>query len=509
MVSLMLRVVDLESRHRKGQLTVSHLTFELDDTVRIVEILHEIVTMIDQVRDCGRVLDILSELGLKYRHIGSVKNACDAILIAGYEPYISVITDYCVRGSTSSDVFDEVFMKRIHSESLVEGLRSCPGNFKQFSTHILRAGKNMSFARSLGCDLPAVAVPTITELIQEEYKAVNFFNDCVAKSSNVLYEAVSRKTPIGPVIKWFKEYLLLTKSDWFTQFVQQCLGELEKPTKLVDLGYLNELLHQLPGSPICEIHAFQIEDMYGPGGSLRTLADIKREELENSSLPAMKAFTLKPTTIDFHQTMFLTDSTVFKFQTVFRILSFSRIVGMKLSQVWLDFQSLQRIGDGCVLFGANMLLKRMSHFVENFLFHLNVDVVAERLGSMDDLMGVHDIDELKESIEQLIDEILARCLITPACVRSVNKVLGTCNLFASHMNRFVSVHASTADDELIRITEEEQYIGLIAKFEDAFDGQMNSLLVQLKHYVSSDRERAQALVAKIDYNDYYSNKIGL
>ncbi len=72
------------------------------------------------------------------------------------------------------------------------------------------------------------------------------------------------------------------------------------------------------------------------------------------------------------------------------------------------------------------------------------------------------------------------------------------------------MHASSGEEELIiRTSQDEQYIGLIAKFEDAFDGQVNSLLVQLKHYVSADRTRAQALVAIIDYNDYYSDKIGL
>jgi hypothetical protein len=182
---------------------------------------------------------------------------------------------------------------------------------------------------------------------------------------------------------------------------------------------------------------------------------------------------------------------------------------MKLSQVWLEFQSFKGIGDGCVLFSANILLKRMSHLVDNFLFHLNVDVVATKLRNLD-VTSSADIDKVRESIESVVESILAGSCISPACVRSVSKVLGTCSLFASHMTKFAKMHASSGVEEMIiRTSQDEQDIGLIAKFEDAFDGQVNSLLVQLKHYVSADRARAQALVAIIDYNDYYSDKLAL
>ena len=152
----------------------------------------------------------------------------------------------------------------------------------------------------------------------------------------------------------------------------------------------------------------------------------------------------------------------------------------------------------------------MTHFVENFLFHLNVDVVKAgivKLGTT--IAKTEDIESVRKIVETCIEDILAGCCISPVCVRSVNKVLGTCLLFASHMSRFVCMHSSTDEDELIRITQEEQYLGLITKFEDAFQGQLNSLLVQLKHYVGGDRTRALALVAKIDYNDYYSETVGL
>jgi len=504
----MLRVVDWESRHRIGQLTVSHLRYELDDTVRVVEVLFEIVTMIDRSRDSGVILDELSHLSLKYKHIGPVKEASDAMLIAGFEPFMKVIIDYCTTGSTASDVFDEIFMKRIHAESPVEGLRSCPSNLKPFSSHIIRSGRNASLSRSLGHSPgDRIALNTI-QVIEDEYTAANFFNECVSKTSTALYHAVDSRSPIEPAIRWFCEYLLITKSDWFSLFVAKSMSELEKPIKLVDRSYLNELLQILPNSPSCEMHAFQIEDMFGPGGDIRTLAEIQNEELESSSLPAIKALTLNPN-IQFPLSLVFTESTLFKFQTVFRILSYSRIVSMKLSQVWLEFQSFKSIGDGCVLFSANILLKRMMHLVDNFLFHLNVDVVATNLRNLD-LTGSPDIDKVRESIESVIESILAGCCISPACVRSVNKILGTCSLFASHMTKFAKMHASSGEEELIiRTSQDEQYIGLIAKFEDAFDGQVNSLLVQLKHHVSADRARAQALVAIIDYNDYYSDKIGL
>ena len=499
-VSLMLRVVDLESRHRVGQLTVSQLAFELDETMRIIEVLNEAVSVACQDRDCGVILDELSALSLKYRHVGPVKQACDAILIAGFEPFVRIITDFCVHGSTASDSFEEIFLKRIHSETVVEGLRSCPSIFKKFSTHIVQSGNHASVARSLGLRPHPIAVPETKQLIQEDYQAINFFNDCIAKSSSALYLAVNTRTPIEPAIRWFMQYFLITKSDWYTPIIEKSIHELEKPIKLFDRSYLNELLHQLPGSPSCELHPFQIEDTFGPGGCLRTLADIKKEELESVSLPAIKAFTLRPK-VEFPLTLILTDSTVFKFQTVFRILNYCRIVSIKLSQLWLDFQSTRSIGDGYILISANMLLKRMTHFVENFLFHLNIDVIAACVRGFE---FSEDIDEMRKSLEKLIEEILSRCCISPSCVRSVNKVLGTCSLFASHMSRLITV-----EDDLIRVTQEQQYVDLIGKFEDAFDGQMNSLLVQLKHFVGSDRARAQALVAKIDYNDYYSNKIGL
>ena len=506
LVGLMLHVVDWETRLRSGNLTISHLKYELDETLRTLCVLDEAVALLEASRDCGEALDELWNLSFKYQHVGPLKQVCDAILIAGLDPFIGLVSHYCTHGSTDSDVFEEVFLKRIHTEFSVEGLRSCPSRLKDYSDLITRSGTNTSLLNSLGHQPLSVVCPETRVFITDEHLVAKFFTECVSTSSSKLFRAIDSASSIPKAIRWFHQHLLLVQADWFSDLIEKFLPILEKPLKLVDCSQIDEFLATVPRSPLSETHAFAIEDMFGPGGCFKTLNELKEE---TTSIPLMRAFTLNPR-IEFPLTLVFCDSAIFKYQSVFRILSYARIVSIKLGRLWLDFQSFKFIGDGCVLFSANILLKKMTHFVNNYLFFLNVDVVRVGIAKLhEDIRGTENIESVKQSVETCIDEILIGCCISPVCVRSVNKVLGTCLLFASHMSRFVCMQSNTDEDELIRITQEEQYIGLIAKFEDAFQGQLNSLLVQLKHYVGGDRTRALALVAKIDYNDYYSETIGL
>ena len=512
LVSLMLRVVEWESRLRRGQLTVSHLRYELDESVRILKILFDLMKRIEHAADCGDVLDEIAAMQASYSHIAEINGACEGLLIAGFEQYLRVVVDYCCQGSTESDIYDEIFMKRINSDVPVEGIRAIPKMFKPYTDSIVRSGRNSWLMRKLRCTPTDIVPPDPSKFLSYEFAGRDFFSQCLSRTSAALYEAVNIQHPIEGSIEWFHQYMLLGRSDWFLDLLDRLSPELEKPTKHIDRSKLSEYLVSLPGAPTCDFHVFQIEDIFGPGGSFRTSHELlyQQDSVQTENMLGTKSFTLNPS-IKFPLSLIFPDSTIFKFQTVFRIISHVVIVSKKLRQLWLRFQTLKVIGDGCVLFSANILLKRMMHVVENLLYYLQIDVVAasKRKLSRQINEGEKDIDHVKDCVSLLVDEILMGCCISPSCVRATNKVLGTCSLFASHMTRFVNMHGNSHEENLVQITQEEQYIGLIAKFEDAFDGQLNSLLVQLKQHVSADRSRALALVAKIDYNAFYSESIGL
>jgi hypothetical protein len=164
------------------------------------------------------------------------------------------------------------------------------------------------------------------------------------------------------------------------------------------------------------------------------------------------------------------------------------------------------------LLPCHALLHKMTHFVSNYLFYLSIDVLAAKPWTC--VLTAGSVWEARERLDTMLSEVLAEFSLDTPLYKAVNKVLSTCGLFSAHMGRFVQLHLAAAAsfeeraDALHEATSQAKFAGMMDKFEDAFQGQSNSLLVQLKALVRSNKG-AGSLIARLDFNSYFSVNMGI
>jgi hypothetical protein len=274
---------------------------------------------------------------------------------------------------------------------------------------------------------------------------------------------------------------MIQKSDWLADlFESGQVQELDKPARHLNTMKWDSLIKHFTGGAM----------------SFSVLND-------DPSLTGSQAFSLSRQNCPPMLGYFFTDNVLAKYGTVFRHMFHAKYTEHKLKILWKRFQSLRQIDTDERMFSCYLLLHGMLHFIHNYLLFLSLDVI----GSKDwDFKTSRDVslEAIKISLEETMAEII-RDLPTP---RSVDKILSTCNLFASQMTRFLSLSfdmtGSLEDraDSLSVATSQERYLEMVNKFSEAFKVQIGNLLIEI-------RSKAPALLSKLDFNGFYRDRLGI
>jgi hypothetical protein len=499
LVSIMLRAVDWESSLKGGKLTVSSLKYEISTTADLIAIIREIVEKIEH-RSGGEIIDVLMSMRSLYQSSSENRDLVDILLTASFEPIVDVLLSFALTGSIEGG--DELFHAHHVDEYgilVIEEIDSCPTFLEDCVKSILEAGRCAGILAKLEC-LPQNEVQVDVRMMLDKNYTAEIFQKIAHNNANKLFENLQQ--PIRYQWTLIHQYCLIGNSGWFGTFLDSAIGELDRPVKSVNRLRINEAIRTaIPSGGVrVTYHTFPIEEVT----SLTTsTADFNDSE---STLQTIKALTLD-LEIEFPLSLVFTKQMELKYQTIFRHFSFCRYVGSKLGSLWIEFQRLKTIGDGCVIFSANMLLQRMIFFVNTYLFHVNIDIVAVEVASFESTTedGRKDIHSYSRLLSELLDKIMEKCFIQSLTLRSINKVLSTCALFSIHMTRFISLHATREEDgesNLIAVTQGEKYLSLIEKFDDAFQGQLNSLLVHLR---TSGTIGARQLITRLDFTGFFES----
>jgi len=481
-ISVMLRAVEWENALKSGSLTISSLKFEISTTCDTFNLIREITDLVRH-QTGGDVIDTLMEFKSKHQYDGG-RDLCQILLEAGFEPIADSLLKFTSTGSTRGDD-DELFHAHHYDDDgilVVDGIDSLPNILKPLTSLILNAGKNASLLDRLGSRRQQLAVSeSPIKLLDKNFSNI-FFSKCARINSHLVFQSIH--APLSQALGLVEKYLLIASSGWYVEFMDAVMGELERPVRVANRMQLNQAF---PGSNQglkLVYHGIPIEEM--------TVGSDPTVGAEGTTMQVIKALTLEPK-IDFPTSLVFTLEIILKLQTIFRSLSYARYVAMKLGSLWGDLQQLKTIGDGCIMFNASILLQQMIFFVDNYLFYVNMDIVATEMAHFRGESGDSSVDDYRRRLEETVSRIADGCFLNSLTLRSVGKVLGTCALFAVHMKRFIDLHA----DSLAEVTEEDKYIALVEKFENAFQGQLNSLLVQL-------HRQGRQLVLRLDFNNFYS-----
>ena len=122
----------------------------------------------------------------------------------------------------------------------------------------------------------------------------------------------------------------------------------------------------------------------------------------------------------------------------------------RLIAVWCDHQMLKKLDSLRGLLGPTLLLRqRMLHFVQNLLYYMSFEVIANNWTDMISSIDTPNTNRNANQKQQTVDDILKvhngflkktleACLLTnPVLIKSLTKILSTCLLFTDQMRRFM------------------------------------------------------------------------
>jgi hypothetical protein len=205
---------------------------------------------------------------------------------------------------------------------------------------------------------------------------------------------------------------------------------------------------------------------------------------------------------------------------IFKSLAYTKFVSTQLSDLWIDLQGDR---EDETLFDAHILLGRMIHFVDNYLFYLNMDVIEPKFNFLVErvLREEKDVFAIERRVVEMLDTIIEDMSPAPNVDRLLHKLLTTCSLFCTHMKRFLAIQlvrpildgdsvldvAESSIREANEVLRVEKYNAMIKKFSEAFQTQMNNLSV---HLVRNNHATTSAsLFTRLDFNEYMSDSTGI
>jgi hypothetical protein len=503
-VGLMMRTVEWESKFRQGKLCISGLRFELQEVSETLAILHDVISSADSGPSCC-ICDSIAEMESKYSYIKRARDLCSGLKKASFEPIGRILIDILLQGDASSDTFHELFVRVDTEEGItIERHRGVPSGLVEFLPVIEEIGSSSIHLRKLGVNLKTRMSGYLIELDKDPTKLLHrdfaklVFEDIRMTVNKALWESIDIGKSVTETLEIIKKFFFITESDWFLNLLDSVQSELEKPVKSLNKIRVNDCLRSVSTNTLsATYHCFGVDQL-------------STSHEEDPNMLGVRAFTLH-FPVPYPLNLIMSESIMFKAQTIFRHLSFCKYVELKLSDIWIQFQTLKSIdSSGCML-ACNILLQKMVHFVKNYMFFLSVDVIQTK-----SLLAVvpestqHAQKALEDSLSMIIHEFH---LDTPI-YRSVNKLFSTCGLFSAHMQRFIQLHVSgfeTTEERmelLSSVTSLEKFTAMVQKFEDAFRGQTNSLLIQLRENGRVIRT-SNNLLSRLDFNQYYSYQIAL
>lgn len=489
-VNVTLRCVHWESELMKGALTLTSLRYQIGEVGELIHVLYEIVSLARTVSPCA-VIDVISDIELRYSHNGEIRNACKGLKEAAFEPLGRLVVDFVLSGDLSMDKYGECFVGPDFSVREVAITPSCLADVKELIARTARSSHRLS---TLGVTSRDHMSPAMQEMAENPIKLLNSnyaITSLRATSlvvEKLLMDTVNAKSALEVELALLNDYFFMQIS-----LMDELSAELEKPVKLINRVKVDDIVKSsTKGLFSSVLHAFPLEDFrtHTPGH-------------DDDTTIGLRAFTLQRQ-VATGVSLVVTDSALMKLQSIFRHLFFGKSVEVKLSKLWTDFQALRMIDFQNRLLPCHALLHQMTHFVSNYLFFVSVDVIAAK--RWEAVPTASSVSDARDTLDALLEAVLAETNLDSFIYKSVNKVMSTCALFSAHMSRFVCMHADA--ESLLAATEQPKFTGMIDKFQDAFQGQTNSLIVQLKSQVKVNKS-AHSLIARLDFNSFFSDKMGI
>lgn len=380
-----------------------------------------------------------------------------------------------------------------------------PKFLEKVSNKVLRAGKYLNAI--IECGNPITQDNLIASQHKKSNEAILQMIDFAYNfaSSSLLNLMLHENDLMGRLLS-VKRYFLLQQGDFIAQFMDACENELQKSVEKVTPMKIEKLLELTVRLSSAKHDKYQddLKIVFLPysiySQSLKIFTDTDETVYDFNELlelTGVESFSFGykakwPISIVLNQT------TISKYQILFRLLYFCKHVERQLHKQWSCGMRKIRVGEvNSFKRSANGLSQKMIIAIQNIEYYMMVEVIEPNFHIfLDQLNHVKNIDEVLTHHENFLQLCLRDCLLTNQTI--LKSILELCNICLRFCSFLITDIESTNDKNV-----EAQ----VNEYSSLFTEQILQLLKDLNAaYSINPTEKLINLIHRINFNLFYQEQ---
>ncbi|EGI64216.1 PREDICTED: gamma-tubulin complex component 2-like isoform X1 [Acromyrmex echinatior] len=549
----LLFVVQLETEHIHGKLSLQKLWFYIQPTMLTMSILSQITSTICKANARGgKVLSLLHEQTLNnVSGEAKSKELCLYLMQAASMPYMQILEKWVYKG-VICDPYQEFFVEDnelIQREELpvdysadywekryTMRLERIPVFLNEHAQTILRTGKYFNVIRQCGKTVQWGKQEPLSYQYQGQ-KYIAAIDRAYSEAARKLLEVLMKENDLMGRLRSVKSYFLLAQGDFVVQFMNLCEAELNKSMYDIVLHRLASLLEVALRMSTADSDPYK--DDLKPEllpydlqyQMFRILSIQTRDEKEycfqaGKVLTGLEAFVFNYD-VKWPVSLIINRKAIACYQMLFRHLFYCKYVERLLCRVWISNKIAKTFTHEVAMAyrQAFSLRQRMLDCIQHLEYYMMVEVVEPNwLKFINKMSKVSNVDDVLSVHQDLQDSYLKECMLTdPDLLSCITGICAICVEFCNFMQRMSRYYIDAELTSMIGTCQEDVYEYEIENSSTAKDGtgsfeetivsldeKFTKVLTRLLDRIcdlgcDNNNEKLLNVLCRLDFNMFYTD----
>ncbi|XP_028047082.1 gamma-tubulin complex component 2 isoform X2 [Monomorium pharaonis] len=523
----LLFVVQLETEHIHGKLSLQKLWFYIQPTMLTMSVLSQITSTICKANARGgKVLSLLHEQTLNnVSSEAKSKELCLYLIQAASMPYMQILEKWVYKGMIC-DPYQEFFVEDnelIQREELpvdysadywekryTMRLERIPIFLNEHAQTILRTGKYFNVIRQCGKTVQWGKQEPLSYQYQGQ-KYIAAIDRAYSEAARKLLEVLMKENDLMGRLRSVKSYFLLAQGDFVVQFMNLCEAELNKSMYDIVLHRLSSLLEVALRMSTADSDPYK--DDLKPEllpydlqyQMFRILSIQTRDEKEycfqaGKILTGLEAFVFNYD-VKWPVSLIINRKAIACYQMLFRHLFYCKYVERLLCRVWISNKIAKTFTHEVAIAyrQAFSLRQRMLDCIQHLEYYMMVEVVEPNwLKFINKMNKVSNVDDVLSVHQDLQDSYLKECMLTDPDL--LGCITGICAICVEFCNFMQIENSSTTKDGT------ESFEEIIVSLDERFTKVLTRLLDRICDLgCDNNNEKLLNVLCRLDFNMFYTD----
>ncbi|EZA59060.1 gamma-tubulin complex component 2 isoform X2 [Ooceraea biroi] len=523
----LLFVVQLETEHVHGKLSLQKLWFYIQPTMLTMSMLSQITSTICKANARGgKVLSLLHEQTMNnVSGEAKSKELCLYLIQAASMPYMQILEKWVYKG-VICDPYQEFFVEDnelVQKEELPVDYSAdywekrytmrperIPVFLSEHAQTILRTGKYFNVIRQCGKTVQWGKQEPLSYQYQGQ-KYIAAIDRAYSEAARKLLEVLMKENDLMGRLRSVKSYFLLAQGDFVVQFMNLCEAELNKSMYDVVLHRLASLLEVALRMSTADSDPYK--DDLKPEllpydlqyQMFRILSIQTRDEKEyclqaGKTLTGLEAFVFNYD-VKWPVSLIINRKAIACYQMLFRQLFYCKHVERQLCRVWVSNKIAKTFTHEVAMAyrQAFSLRQRMLDCIQHLEYYMMVEVVEPNwVKFINKMSKVSNVDDVLSVHQDLQDCYLKECMLTDPDLLS--RITGICAICIEFCNFIQIENNSTAKDGTGSFEE------TIVSLDEKFTKVLTQLLDRICNLgCDNNNEKLLNVLCRLDFNMFYTD----